>query len=117
MSSQTMVTHSMNLQLEYFKEIQNGRKIYEGRLYDEKRQKISIGDCIQFNCEDETVYATVTAIVLAETFFEGLSKIGFQLCIPNANTIEEALDVYLSISSYARDESKYGVVFYRLEIM
>jgi ASC-1-like (ASCH) protein len=40
--------HILKLKPKYFNYINKGTKIIELRLYDEKRQKISIGDTIIF---------------------------------------------------------------------
>ena len=44
--------HEMNLQPEAFYMILSGKKIYELRLYDEKRQKIRPGDLLVFSMEN-----------------------------------------------------------------
>ena len=43
--------HILKLQPKYFDYINNGTKRIELRLYDEKRQKIDIGDTIIFQKE------------------------------------------------------------------
>lgn len=40
--------HTMHLYPRAFDEIKCGKKTREYRLYDEKRQKIQVGDCIRF---------------------------------------------------------------------
>ena len=40
--------HKMSLFAEPFERIKSGRKVIEARLFDEKRQKVSIGDTIIF---------------------------------------------------------------------
>ena len=42
------MTHIMNLESSAFLKIANGNKTIELRLNDEKRQKINIGDQIEF---------------------------------------------------------------------
>lgn len=109
--------HTMGLQRKYFDQIRNGQKIYEGRLYDEKRRLIEIGDIIEFTCEGESFQRMVSQIILADTFALGLWSVGYELCIPDAKSLDEAVDVYMSIPSYARDESKYHVVFFKLDLI
>ena len=41
--------HKMKLNQEPFEKIKNGTKTIEFRLYDEKRQKVKIGDKIEFS--------------------------------------------------------------------
>lgn len=55
-----MTTHQLRLATEPFDVIVSGNKTIESRLYDEKRQKIQIGDQIIFtNREDPSQTATV----------------------------------------------------------
>jgi len=51
----------MKLSTEPFNKIASGEKVIESRLFDEKRQKISIGDQIVFseNGKPESSVATV----------------------------------------------------------
>ena len=60
-----MTTHHLKLHHEPFTAIVSGRKTIESRLYDEKRQKIQLGDRIIFtNSDDLNQTATVTVIGL-----------------------------------------------------
>lgn len=45
--------HVMKLKSEPFSLIESGAKIYELRLFDEKRKRIKIGDIIEFTCVDD----------------------------------------------------------------
>ena len=45
--------HKMKLKRAPFDKIKNGSKTIELRLNDEKRQKVNIGDFIEFCCIDE----------------------------------------------------------------
>ncbi len=59
-----------------YKNIASGKKIIECRLFDEKRQQISIGDTIEFNENDvpeNTVWAVVTGLLRYKTFKELLA--------------------------------------------
>ena len=47
-----MTTHQLTLATEPFNAITSGNKTIESRLYDEKRQKIQIGDQIIFTNRD-----------------------------------------------------------------
>lgn len=54
------MTHCMNLEPSAFLKIANGSKTIELRLNDEKRQKINIGDRIEFHCSD------INSVIFAE---------------------------------------------------
>ena len=45
--------HQMKLKRSPFEKIKDGSKTIELRLYDEKRQKVKIGDFIEFTCLDD----------------------------------------------------------------
>lgn len=47
-----MILHHMKLKRSPFEKIKNGSKSIELRLNDEKRQKVQIGDFIEFSCLD-----------------------------------------------------------------
>ena len=63
--------HQMNLQPQPFNMIRSGQKTFELRLYDEKRQKVHVGDEIEFSCLDgnEAPFVVrVTGLHLFENF-------------------------------------------------
>jgi len=61
--------HSMHIDKIHFDKIKSGEKNVELRLNDEKRQKISVGDCIDFYCDsDETIKAKVIDLYVSESF-------------------------------------------------
>ena len=65
--------HILKLQPKYFDYINNGTKRIELRLYDEKRQKIAIGDTIIFQKEPEletTMKVKVIGLLRYNTFEE-----------------------------------------------
>lgn len=106
------MTHEMKLHPQYLQAIKSGQKVYEIRLNDEKRQRLSVSDTIIFKSTskaNQTAEVTVTELKYFKTFTEMLndlapSKIGFH------NQSKEAIKkVYHAI--YSPDqEAKYGVV-------
>lgn len=63
----------MRLHPEPFEKIKNGTKIIEMRLFDEKRQKIQIGDKIEF--ENRANGDKVSAIVMALYRFSSFEEL------------------------------------------
>ena len=63
----------MRLYPEPFEKIKNGTKIIEMRLFDEKRQKIQIGDKIEF--ENRANGDKVSAIVMALYRFSSFEEL------------------------------------------
>ena len=67
----TAAVHEMRLKMLPFNSIKSREKIYELRLYDEKRQKIKCGDYIVFTAENgERLTTKVTDILRFNDFAE-----------------------------------------------
>ena len=58
-----MITHKLKLAPEPFNAITSGNKTIESRLYDDKRQKIQIGDKIIFTNRDNPDQTATTKVV------------------------------------------------------
>ncbi len=110
--------HRMKLQNSPFRKIQKGKKTIELRLYDEKRQKVKVGDQIEFmNLEDRSqkIVTEVKALHLFDSFeemFRSLpgSAMGFNKGeIPNPKVME----AYYS----PEEQALYGVVGIELSLV
>ena len=109
----------MKLKPEFFDQVKSGKKIYEIRLHDEKRQKIGVGDNIIFKKEPELIDGVIVRVVDVKRFnsFEdmartlSLSSIGFD----NKNATQVAR-FYRTIYS-KEDEKNYGVVAFKMELV
>lgn len=103
--------HKMNIRQPYFSMITSGTKIIELRLNDEKRQKIKIGDKIEFSCAEnieDKLLVKVTALYKAEDFktlceIIDIKKAGL------SGTPEEVLSTVEEFYSKEK-QKKYGVV-------
>lgn len=102
--------HEMNLQDNPFEKIDNGTKIIEMRLYDEKRRKINIGDIIEFNNNhtDKIIKTKVIQLHLYQSFKELYNafdkvSIGYD---KNEDAYPSDMEKYYSES----DINRYGVV-------
>lgn len=109
--------HQMKLATDPYSKIASGKKVIESRLYDEKRQQISIGDQVVFSENDKpenTVTAVVKGLLRYQTFEELFAD------HDPALFGEESRDFLLTqIKSFYsdEDEQKYGVVGVRLELI
>ncbi|NJF25125.1 ASCH domain-containing protein [Thermococcus sp. Bubb.Bath] len=106
-----MATWKMGLQEEYLKAITEGRKRIEGRLYDEKRQKIKPGDTIIF---ENRLMCVVKDIRVYSSFREMLESEGIENVLPGVGDIEEGIRVYRKFYSEEK-EKKYGVAAIEVE--
>ena len=103
--------HQMKLKRSPFDKIKNGSKTIELRLYDEKRQRVSIGDFIEFTCLDDPkqkIQTRVTALHRFTTFAELYAalpkeKLGYS---PTGTPDPNHMDEYYS----REDQEKYGVL-------
>lgn len=106
--------HQMKLASEPYNNIASGTKVIESRLFDEKRQQISIGDEIIFadtENQENTVTRKVSGLLQYQTFRE--------LFADHEPSLfgEDSRDFLLTqIKSFYsdEDEQKYGVIGIRL---
>lgn len=71
-----MTVHPMKLNRIPFEMVKNGTKTIECRLFDEKRQKIALGDTILFTKinSSETIAVSVVGLLRYKTFEEMFSR-------------------------------------------
>ena len=91
--------HAMHLITEPFDKIESGSKVYELRLYDEKRRDVRPGDVIRFAREgsadidglEDILRVTVTSVTLADSFRELFDKVPLADCGYDGNvSVDEA---------------------------
>ena len=112
-----MKTHQMNLQPRYYDYIKNGTKRIELRLYDEKRQRIALGDVIEFaKSENETFRAKVVGLLRYETFEELFQDFDSAILADAEMTKAELLSV-LSEFYTPEKQTQYGVIGIRIELL
>jgi len=108
--------HKMGLSDPWFDYVKNGKKIVEGRIYDDSRKKYKINDMLMIiSKKGEIIRKKITGLLRFKTFEEGMKIIDYKLLIPNANNVEEALNVYYNIPGYKEKQVKNGVLFIFLE--
>lgn len=109
--------HILKLQPKYFDYINNGTKRIELRLYDEKRQKIAIGDTIIFQKEPEleiTMKVKVIGLLRYNSFEELFKDFGIEIMANETMTKQELLNVLEEF--YTPEKQKqYGVLGIRIE--
>ena len=87
----------MNLKQPYFNQMKKGEKTIEGRLYDEKRKKLNVGDNIKFNNGKNSFIKTISKLETFPSFEEAITEKNYKKLIPNANDKISALKVYTEI--------------------
>ena len=112
-----MPTYQMKLSKEPFEKIASGQKIIESRLYDEKRQQINIGDCVEFVQNDDsnkTISAKVKALYRYSSFDDLFSDFPPEFFggVSKEILIEEIKNFYS-----VEEEQRYGVVGIKIELL
>lgn len=114
-----MKNHVMNLQPSPFAKIKSGIKTIELRLYDEKRQAISIGDTITFiNTEnnDDTLTVYVKELYIFKSFEELYRKLPLLECGYTGDTVANASPDDMNKYYSKEMQEKYGVVGIKISL-
>lgn len=109
----------MKLKPQPFEMIKKGRKIYELRLFDEKRSLIKIGDGIEFSCtenEGEKLVVEVVDILKYPSFtdlYADLSPLDIGYSEENAHLASHKdMEKYYSLE----EQAKFGVVAIKIKL-
>ena len=112
--------HQMKLFKEPFFRIKGKKKIIEVRLFDEKRQKIQIGDEIEFSLidnQDEKILVKVIGLSRFKTFKELYSSFSYKMFgHPDGTTLSEQIrDIQECYSN--KEEEKYGALGIHIKLI
>ena len=114
------MTHAMKLHPEPFSLIASGKKIYELRLWDEKRQLITPGDRIQFTCSQDASLQ-ITALVKALHRFPDFAALYAALPLEQCGYLPEELPTAspadMAMYYSPEQQAQYGVVAIELELI
>ena len=110
--------HQMKLCKEPFDMIARGEKTIELRLYDEKRQRVKVGDNIVFTSLENRNYTLNTEVIsvnVFKNFAELYENLPIFKCGYRAGDIANPDDM---LEYYSReDEEKYGVVGIEIKVI
>mgnify|MGYP003177753823 CR=1 FL=1 len=111
--------HNMKLQPEPFEMIKCGQKTYELRLLDTKRQKVSVGDTIEFlnlkNKRDK-IRARVVGLHMFDSFSELYATIPLLKCGYTAQNVADANPSDMERYYSKTEQAQWGVVAIELEL-
>ena len=113
------MAHKMNLNPEPFAMIRSGQKTIELRLNDEKRQKIKVGDRIEFTQTEtgECLIVQIIAIHRFDTFAELYQKLPLLKCGYTKADIETAKPEDMDLYYTPEQQAKYGVLGIEIKII
>ena len=109
----------MKLQEPHFTNVLIGKKIYETRVNDPKRQKMNIGDNItirNINDEKKTYQIVITGKKIYKTFRDAIEDSGIKKVLPNTNSTNNGVKLYESFPGYIKGAKEYGVVRFTLVV-
>ena len=109
----------MQLQNKYYEFIRTGTKRIELRLFDEKRQKIQLGNEIVFmnNSDDsERIHVRVIGLLRYKSFEELFSDFDIDILADRSMTKEELMSDLSEFYPIEKQE-KYGVLGIRFELV
>ena len=113
------MTHYMKLKPLPFEMIKSGNKTIELRLFDEKRQKISPCDSIEFTNTQtgEVIKAEVIDLYRFDSFKELYESLPLTKCGYTADDVDSAH--YTDMNEYYSEceQERYGVVGIELSLM
>jgi len=115
--------HDWHLADPHFDNVLNGKKIYETRVNDEKRQLIKLGDMIEFTHQTENRQSysiVVIGIDYFNSFKDAIRTSGIKKVLPNVSTVEEGVKLYEAFphktGTFKDGAKKYGVVRFHLYV-
>ncbi len=117
---QERVMRCLTMSRKYIHQIRDGEKTVEGRIFKGPVVKYNVGDCVRFyyytNAKDD-VQCVITDKKCFKTFKAMLEDVGFKNCIPKADTLEGAVQMYHKIPRYKERAAEFGVVALSLRVI
>lgn len=109
--------HTMKLRPNPFKMIECGEKIYELRLYDEKRKCVEIGDEIEFvnTKTEEQLVVCVKDIHIFQNFMDLYHTLPLLQCGYTEGNVDTAKPEDMEAYYSKEQQEQYGVVAFEIE--
>ena len=113
----------MKLDTIYFNLIKNGKKIYETRIYDPKRQLIKLKEIVTFKDRNSNkkFKAMITELSWFKNFRDAIQDVGLKKVLPNARSLDDGVKLYESFphseGTYKKAAKKYGVLRMRFNLL
>ena len=106
----------MNLDKKYFDQILSGKKIYETRVFDEKRKKLKLLEKIEFVNRDDgkSFKAMIVELSWFPDFRAAIVEVGVKKVLPDARSLDEGVKTYHSFPGYKENSKKFGVLRFKI---
>lgn len=112
--------HQMKLRSQPFDMIRSGKKNFELRLYDEKRQRIKVNDEIEFSCVDENrepFTVQVTGLHLFKSFHDLYDTLPLLNCGYTEKNVACASPDDMNSFYSVEEQSRFGVVGIEIKLI
>ena len=117
------INMEMNLDTIYFNFIKDGKKIYETRIYDPKRQLIKLKEIVIFKDRNSNkkFKAMITELSWFKNFRDAIQDVGLKKVLPNVHSLDNGVKLYESFPhsevTYKKAAKKYGVLRMRFNLL
>jgi len=104
----------------YIKYIQSGTKTKEARMAIPMFQKWKVDDEVKFFSRNNPklfVNIKIKKISHYKTIRDMITNEDYVCLVPNAESIESAIQLYLNIPGYMEKEKQFGVVLFDIELL
>ena len=110
--------HHMKLHSSPFEKIKSGEKTIELRLFDEKRQRIKVGDRIVFTNTDsgKSLWVTVVKLHRFDSFAQLYEALPLLQCGYTVEDVDTAHPSDMEAYYSAEEQKKYGVVGIEIQV-
>ena len=107
-----MKQHNMKLSEPWYSLIKNNTKTIEGRIYDDKRKLLHIGDILVFTDTEgkKPIQKKIKDLKIFKNFDIALREAKLKNILPGIKTYKEGIQLYHSIKGYKEGAKKHGVV-------
>ena len=113
--------YSGKLRTPHYENIRDGRKIYELRIYDEKRKIMNVGDLWIFKHENNKnlpeIRTQIQEIRLFDSFENAIKNTELNKLLPEITNVEDAVNLYNDFPGFEENSKKYGVVRFLLSVV
>lgn len=113
----TLAPGAINVAPGYFQQIRSGLKTVEGRIAKEKFCSLREGQVLEFISENDRLYTRILELKQFPTFKHLLEHYGLKTCLPNLDCLEEGVKIYHAFPNYKQNESKFGVIGIKIEVL
>jgi len=111
-NTEQMNTHRMKLSEPWYTYVKDGKKNIEGRIYDNKRKLLKVGDKVIFTDgnSDNEIEKEIINLKIFENFNRAIRYAKLKNILPGINTYKGGLELYNSIPGYEEGSKKFGVI-------